>query len=152
MTRRAATVESSGDDALRAFLARMREASQRFTNGDNALWKELCSHADDATIAGGWGDYEVGWDEVGTRYDWAAARFAGGDRGYEPVAMGVSGDLAYAFGIERGTVRLVGVAEPAPMALRVTHVYRRENGEWKLLHRHADPLMGKTPPEAVVQR
>jgi hypothetical protein len=39
---------------------------------------------------------------------------------------------------------------PTAMSLRVTHLFRRERGEWKLLHRQADPLMSKTEPAAVL--
>ena len=138
--------------SFRQAAERMREATDQFVAGDVALWKAVCSQTDDATIAGGWGDYERGWAEVGPRYEWAAGRFRGGEISHEIVATGVSGDLAYSFHIERGMVRLVGVDEPAPMALRVTHIYRREGGEWKLLHRHADPLMSKGAVETVLQR
>lgn len=89
---------------------------------------------------------------VGPRYRWAAARFQGGTLAYEYVATGVSGDLGYTFHIERGTARLSEVAEEAEIALRVTHVYRREGGEWKLLHRHADPLMGKREIATLARR
>jgi ketosteroid isomerase-like protein len=59
---------------------------------------------------------------------------------FELVAAGASGDLAYTTGYERFSTSIDG--HPAtPMALRVTHVYRRENGEWKIVHRHADTLM-----------
>jgi len=40
--------------------------------------KALWSHAADVTIFGGWGAYEQGWEQVGPRLDWAAARFRGG--------------------------------------------------------------------------
>jgi ketosteroid isomerase-like protein len=70
---------------------------------------------------GAWGDYEKGWGEVALRYDWAASRFEES-----------------------------GATEPAAMSLRVTHLFRKEQGEWKLLHRHADPLMSKTAAAAVL--
>jgi hypothetical protein len=38
------------------------------------------------------------------------------------------------------------------MVLRVTHVFGKENGDWKLVHRHADPLMDKTTPATVLQK
>ncbi len=130
----------------------MHEATEQFMNGDAALWKSRCSHTNDVTIAGGWGDWERGWDEVGERYDWAEARFVRGELEYEPVTMGASGDLAYTFSIERSSVQLAGASEPSPMVLRVTHIYRWEGGGWKLLHRHADPLMSKEAVEFVLQR
>ena len=55
------------------------------------------------------------------------------------LAAGVSGDLAYIAGIEHTVVSVAGAA-PEPYALRVTQVFRREDGAWKVVHRHADPV------------
>lgn len=125
---------------------------ERFLNGDPTLWKDNVSREADGTIMGAWGDYERGWSELGPRYDWAAARFenSGARVHFEYLSMGVSGDLAYTISIERSTVRIVGQEQPAAMRLRVTHLFRKEQGEWKLLHRHADPLMSKTAPAEVL--
>jgi ketosteroid isomerase-like protein len=38
------------------------------------------------------------------------------------------------------------------MPLRVTNIFQKENGEWKLLHHHADPIMNKTAPAAVLEK
>ena len=48
-------------------------------------------------------------------------------------------------------VGVVGAAAPRLFVLRVTHLFRREAGQWKLIHRHADPLAAKTPPEAILR-
>ena len=48
-----------------------------------------------------------------------------------------SGDLAYTVGFERGEVVVDG-GKAMPMTIRVTHIYRRIDGEWQLIHRHAD--------------
>jgi ketosteroid isomerase-like protein len=53
------------------------------------------------------------------------------------VAAGVSGDLAYVVGFERIANSVVGVPV-GPYTLRVTHIFRREQGEWRIAHRHAD--------------
>ena len=52
--------------------------------------------------------------------------------------MGASGDLAYTVAYEHTTAALHG-GEPTPYVLRVTTVFRREDGTWKVVHRHADP-------------
>jgi ketosteroid isomerase-like protein len=98
------------------------------------------------------GGYEKGWNEVGPRYDWASSQFkAGGARiKVEYLNTGVSGDLAFTVAIERQQeVRLGNQENPAPRALRVTQVFRKESGAWKLLHRHADPLVEKKAPSTV---
>jgi ketosteroid isomerase-like protein len=140
------------DKDFLAFLERFREGTERFLNGDTGLWKDNVSQSADTMIMGAWGAYEKGWPEVSKRYDWAGARFvnSGAVLNVEYLASAVSGDLAYTVAIERSTVKLAGQDTATPMALRATHVFRRENGEWKLMLRHADSLMNKTAPDAVL--
>lgn len=140
------------DKEFSVFLEQFREGTQRFMNGDTSLWKKNVSQSAETMIMGAWGAYEKGWPEVSKRYDWAGARFVNSDAvlNVEYLASEVSGDLAYTVAIERAMVKLAGKNAAAPMALRVTHVFRRENGTWKLMLRHADPLMNKTEPEATL--
>jgi ketosteroid isomerase-like protein len=130
----------------------LEAVGQHFYAGDAASMKALWSHADDVTIFGAWGAYEQGWEQVGPRLDWAAARFREGRGVVEPLSMGMSGDLAYVISLERSEVRVVGSDELRPMTLRVTHLYRREDGSWKIFHRHADAISEKIEATAVLQR
>jgi ketosteroid isomerase-like protein len=83
-----------------------------------------------------------GWPEVESLFDWLASNFSNGDL-YEldVTAAGVSGDLGYIIGAEHSSASVDGEA-PAPIELRVTLIFRREDGEWKEVHRHADPIPG----------
>ena len=105
-----------------------------------ALW----SHRDPVTLLGvkvsgkGWADLSAkfrtvaSWFSEPTSYE------------FEVIAAGASGDLAYVVGYEHNVVKVDGT--PKTYTLRSTHVYRREDGEWKIVHRHADP-----PPAPDVQ-
>jgi SnoaL-like domain len=143
----------TADPGFSAFLASFQKGIDAFLNGDPRLWKQNASQTERATIMGAWGAYERTWKQVGERYDWAAARFqpSGAHADFEYLSGGISGDLAYTVAIEHSTVHIVGQKEPATMQLRVTHVFGRENGVWKLLHRHADPLIAKTAPVDVIK-
>ncbi len=124
-----------------------------FGAGDAAPFAALWSRGDDVTIFGGFGAYERGWAAVGPRLDWAASRFGGEGQTtrYEPLAAGSSGDLGYAVGLERSDeVRLAGQDAVSSGVLRVTHLFRREDGAWRIFHRHADPIAAKTAPEAIL--
>ena len=70
----------------------------------------------------------------------------------EYVTTGESGDLAYTVNIERSVVQVGEQPAPAPMALRVSHLFRREDGTWRLVHRHADPLLGTASDTSVLQK
>jgi ketosteroid isomerase-like protein len=71
---------------------------------------------------------------------------------YENISTVVTPDLAYTVGLERYRAHLAGQAEPELMVLRVTHVFRREDGAWKVTHRHADALAVKQEAAPGVQR
>jgi ketosteroid isomerase-like protein len=62
---------------------------------------------------------------------------------YEVLAAGASGDLAYIVGIEHTTASIGGAA-PKSYSLRATTIFRREDGEWKVVHRHGDPYDAST--------
>ncbi|MBA3768316.1 MAG: nuclear transport factor 2 family protein [Acidobacteria bacterium] len=146
----------TADSSFRAFLPEWEKTQSRFINGDPTLWKQHASHRDDVTILGGFGGYgEKGWDAVGARYDWASSQYkdSGAKMKVEYLSTGASEDLGFTVAIERQEeVRLGGQQNPTQRALRVTQIFRKEGGAWKLLHRHADPLMEKKSPSAVPQK
>jgi ketosteroid isomerase-like protein len=98
----------------------------------------MWSHNDPVTLFGAW-LAERGWDGVSGAFERVAARFSDcTSYDFEIVAAGASGDLAYTVGYEHTSTSMDG--QPQSYALRVTNVYRREDGEWKLVHRHGDRL------------
>ena len=145
----------ASDSSFQAFLPQWEAAQTRFINGDPSLWKQNASQRDDATILGAFGGHEKGWSEVGARNDWASSQFkdSGATQKIEYLNTSVSGDLAFTVTIERQEeVRMGDQEKPAPRALRVTQIFRKEDGVWKLLHRHADPLVEKKAPSTVPQK
>jgi ketosteroid isomerase-like protein len=97
------------------------------------------------TILGAMKDV-IGSEEAQQAFRWLATRFSNlTDYRFELVAAGASGDLAYTVGYEHASFSMDG-GPVEPITLRVTHVYRREDGEWKIVHRHADaPPTGQLP-------
>jgi ketosteroid isomerase-like protein len=118
-------------------------ALNQLINGDTQLWKEHCSQRDDVTSAGGRGGYHRGWPEVGKRYDVIAAGFQGEANRctIENISLIATADLASSLDVEHNDVTLQGQDQVVRLNLRVTTVFRRENGEWKMVHRHGDPLV-----------
>ena len=149
-------VATTADSSFRAFLPVWEKAFSRFIKGDPTLWKQHASHRDDVTILGAFGGYgEKGWDAVGARYDWASSQYKGGGARVkvEYISIVVSGDLAFTVGIERMEGARVGHQQnPGLRTLRATQIFRREGGAWKLLHRHADPLIEKQVPSATPKK
>lgn len=130
------------------FLRRFEEANTAFVNGDPSLWLPLVSRSEHTSIFGGFGGHEVGWSEIGPRYEWAASQFhdTGNPVEFEYLDLHVGADTAYTVAIERCTVHHVTQPGPVPHVLRATMIFRTEGDEWKITHRHADPLNPKAGP------
>ena len=122
---------------LEQALDRVADALRAMGAGDPAPYAALWLDDPDVTLYGAWGPIERGHDAVTSTFTWVGSRFSGGALVPRHEVVAASGDLAYTVGVEQGQVRVDGGA-PFLMTLRVTHVLRRVNGEWWLVHRHAD--------------
>jgi len=121
---------------LADILPRQRAAEHALHNGDVTPRLALWSRTDPVTLFGaklsgsGWVDLEptfrrvASWFSESTEYT------------FDVIAAGASGDLAYTVGRESNQVKVDG--QQRTYTLRVTHVYRREDCQWRIVHRHAD--------------
>jgi ketosteroid isomerase-like protein len=53
--------------------------------------------------------------------------------------------------LEHLEAKVGGREEITPYSLRSTMIFRPEDGEWKVVHRHADPITTAQPAESVIQ-
>ena len=124
---------------LDAMLPRIHEAETALHDGDAGPRIAMWSHTDPVTVQGA-ALSATGWAEVGPMFEKIASNFSRcRSCRWEVVAAEVGADLAYLVAIER-TTAAVGDSEPTPYVLRSTTVFRREDGDWKVVHRHADPV------------
>ncbi len=114
---------------------------------------ELWSRRDDVTLANPFGPPVRGWEQVAEIIDRAASQVRDGETvGFEIVEKYVTPELAYVVQIERVKAKIGGSQDITPFDLRVTMIFRPEDGEWKVVHRHADPITTAQPAESVVQK
>lgn len=124
---------TSFDDALRD-LARALDA---MGHGDPRPFASLWTRTDDATLMGGFGTHATTAADVQATLEVVAGRFRGGTLVPEYDRVLVGEDWAMTAGRESGVLSVDG-AEPRAFVVRVTHVWRREDGAWRIVHRHGD--------------
>ncbi len=124
-----------------------------FVTGDPEPQKRLWSRRDDVTLANPLGPPARGWNQVAEVLDRAASLVRDGEHaGFERLSAYATADLGYILEIERFRVKFGGADELTPVSLRVTTIFRREDGEWRIVHRHADPITTPRPLESVLQQ
>ncbi len=123
----------SSEDEVRAVSNRFYTA---LSNMDVAQIGEVWSQSSTVTTMHPMGGEQVGWSEVRKSFEEAAKGMSDVHVEIDRKLIQTGDDLAYEVGIERGRGTVAG--EPVEIEHRVTNVYRREAGQWKLVHHHTD--------------
>jgi ketosteroid isomerase-like protein len=128
-------------------------AQREFLRGNPEPVKDLFSRREDVTLANPYGPPVRGWDKVSKTIEHAASlRSDGTFLEWQIVAKYVSAELAYVVQIERAEAKIGAMEDIASLAVRATMIFRpEEDGEWKIVHRHADPITTPQPAESVIQ-
>jgi ketosteroid isomerase-like protein len=128
-------------------------AQGEFLRGNPEPVKDLFSHREDVTLANPYGPPVRGWDEVAKCIEHAASlRSDGTFVEWQIVAKYVTAELAYVVQIERAEAKIGAREDITPLAVRSTMNFRpEEDGEWKIVHRHADSITTPQPAEWVIQ-
>lgn len=129
------------------FLDLADQAQLEFQQGRPEAYKALWSHQPDVTLGGGFGGgFELGWDNVAKRLEWASSQFTNGRNEIKRIATATSGDLGYLVQMEHLSFTPPNASAAIERVYRVTMLFRKENGNWRIIHRHADTQTSKVAP------
>jgi ketosteroid isomerase-like protein len=129
----------AGVDDLDQVIEQYHQALGEFMKGDpEPVWK-FHSHREDVTLANPRGGIAHGWDEVAPRMADVASGRREGEFSFEIVEKYVTPELACVVEMEHGKAKFGASEDETSYALRATILFRREEGTWKVAHRHADP-------------
>src|SRR5215212_5366165 len=121
------------EDEVRQASEQFYAALNRLLNGDPGPMEEVWSHGSDAAGMHPFGGRALGWEEVRASWEQAAQAFSDGQVSLdELVVVPITDDVAYTLGTEHGQAKLGD--ESIRVDWRVTNIYRREGGEWKMVH------------------
>jgi len=133
------TASPTIDTAAAQFIEQCHEALGQHTGGNPRPFLELWSRAPDVSLMGGVGGHQVGFDAVSDLLTAAAKTL--NYTGWSAETLAASFDDELGFTVELETLTRLFDGRPEQMQLRATSIYRRENGAWRVIHRHGDSLM-----------
>ena len=126
---------------FKKFMQQRRDAAAAYVNGEIAPLRALTTKTSPATFFGPGGGTIEGAKKVFSDYERGAGMFQPGSTSQLKILQMEAGNgIAFWSGLQRANVRMKGKKQPVPMELRITEVFREENGQWMLVHRHADML------------
>lgn len=131
---------SEREDFLSWVRTTLRDAEMAIHNGDSGPRRAIWSRNEPVSLLGAVKNAH-GQQELDALFAELAATFSDcTSYEFEVFEAEVLGDTAYTAGFEHTSASVNG--EPRSYSLRATQIYRREDGEWKVAHRH-----GSAPPE-----
>jgi ketosteroid isomerase-like protein len=127
---------SDRDDFLAWLDTAFVDAERAMLSGDEGPRKAIWSRVEPVSVLGAWRN-AVGREQLVEAFEVLANAFSEcTDYEFDLISFDLVDDMAYTVGYERIGMSVDG--EPRTFTLRATQVYRREDGEWKVVHRHAD--------------
>lgn len=131
---------------------RYHQALDEFARGNHEPAAGLWSQREDITLGNPFGPFVRGFEQIVQAMQRAASNYRDGRAlGFDLIAKEVTADLAYLVEVERLSAKMGGSENLTPVSLRVTSVFRNEDGRWRLLHRHADPITTPRSADSVIQ-
>jgi len=122
------------DEAVKKY----NKAMYDFFKGNPAPINSIYSGSDEISLAQLSGSFILGRNKVTETVNQNATKYRMGNTNFETLVKYVTPDFAYLVQVERTNAKIGGADEFSSLALRVTSIFRLENGIWKLLHRHVD--------------
>src|SRR5215203_1112807 len=142
----------SAVDDVEELIERYRFATAEFVKGNLLFYKAVFSHREDVTLASPFFPPVRGWDRVAETLERTAARLRDGEFvGSEIISKYVTPELAYVVSLVWERAKVGESEDITPIALRTTMILRPEEGVWKVVHLHGDPITTSQPAESVIQ-
>lgn len=123
-------------DEVRQASERFYAALNRMVKGDASDMADVWLHRADVTTLHPVGGRQIGWTEVADSWNGVAKMASKGTVTLKDQHIRVIGDVAYELGTEHVRMTLAGTQIRG--SVRVTNIYHRQDGTWKLIHHHSD--------------
>jgi ketosteroid isomerase-like protein len=126
----------STEDEVRNASNQFYAALNNMVNGSSQSLSDIWSHSPSVTTMHPIGGREVGWKDVWATWDQTSKVASEGHVKLEDQIIRVAGDMAYEIGTENADFRIAG--QKVTDQVRVTNIYQKEGGTWKMVHHHSD--------------
>jgi ketosteroid isomerase-like protein len=126
----------STEDEVRNASNQFYAALNKMANGSSQSLSDIWSHSPAVTTMHPIGGRQVGWKDVWATWDQTAQAASEGQVKLQDQFIRVVGDMAYEIGVEDAGFRIAG--QKVTDQVRVTNIYQKEGGTWKIIHHHTD--------------
>jgi ketosteroid isomerase-like protein len=134
-------------------IEKYHRALDEFVKGRPEFVLDLFSERDDISLATPLDPTVVGRQNVVEAAERAASYFQDGQPAhFERIVKVMTPDLAFIVENEQVKAKVGGRSDLDTIAVRVTTIFRQEEGVWKIVHRHADPIVSSQPLESIIQK
>lgn len=141
------------DPAFEAAVEQSHRALAAILNGNPAPYEALFADRDDITLGNPFGPYAKGKAAVARTLAGAAAKYRDGEVvGVDRIAQYGDGNIIGLVEVEHDRAKVGTREDLSEFSARVTSIYERIDGKWRLVHRHADPITTARPAESVLQK